>query len=168
MAWCRPSDKLLSEPMMVSLLTHIWVTRPLMSLGKSRWSKVCYREMLSSLLEGACNVGFWGADIQVPWNTSWDLCRTPCHDATQAKAGLSGTWHEAVGHIGRYLFQMVKTTDRYSDVIMGTMASKSPALRIFAQPFIQTQIKENIKAPRHWLLCEEFTCDRWIPRTKGQ
>ena len=28
MAWCRPDDKPLSEPMMVSLLTHICVTRP--------------------------------------------------------------------------------------------------------------------------------------------
>ena len=27
MAWCRPGDKLLYEPMMVSLLTHICVTR---------------------------------------------------------------------------------------------------------------------------------------------
>ena len=34
--------------------------------------------------------------------------------------------------------------------------------------YIQTQIKENIKAPRHWPLCAEFTGDRWIPRTKGQ
>ena len=28
MAWCRPGDKPLSEPMMVTLLTHICVTRP--------------------------------------------------------------------------------------------------------------------------------------------
>ena len=28
MAWRRPGDKPLSEPMMVNLLTHIWVTRP--------------------------------------------------------------------------------------------------------------------------------------------
>ena len=28
--------------------------------------------------------------------------------------------------------------------------------------------KKNIKAPRHWPLCGEFTDDRWIPRTKGQ
>ena len=28
MAWCRSGDKSLSEPMMVSLLTHTWVTRP--------------------------------------------------------------------------------------------------------------------------------------------
>ena len=29
--------------------------------------------------------------------------------------------------------------------------------QLFTQPFIQTQIKENIKAPRHWPLCGEFT-----------
>ena len=34
---------------------------------------------------------------------------------------------------------------------------KSPASRLFTQPFIQVQIKENIKAPRHWPLCGEFT-----------
>ena len=34
--------------------------------------------------------------------------------------------------------------------------------------FIRAQIKENSKAPRHWPLCEEFTGDRWIPRTNGQ
>ena len=28
MAWCRPGDKPLSEPMMIRLLTHICVTRP--------------------------------------------------------------------------------------------------------------------------------------------
>ena len=28
---------------------------------------------------------------------------------------------------------------------------------MFTQPFIQTQIKEYIKAPRHWPLCGEFT-----------
>ena len=27
---------------------------------------------------------------------------------------------------------------------------------------------KNIKAPRHWPLCGEFTGDRWIPRTNGQ
>ena len=45
---------------------------------------------------------------------------------------------------------------------------KSPASRLFTQPFIRAQIKENIKAPRHWPLCGEFTGDRWIPRTNGQ
>ena len=37
----------------------------------------------------------------------------------------------------------------YSDVIMGAIAivSQKPAWRLSTQPFIQTQIKENIKAP---------------------
>ena len=34
MAWCRSGDKPWSEPMMVSLLTHICVTRP-------QWVKAC-------------------------------------------------------------------------------------------------------------------------------
>ena len=56
----------------------------------------------------------------------------------------------------------------YSDVIMTRWCLKSPASRLFVQPFIRAQIKENIKAPRHWPLCGEFTGHRWIPHTKGQ
>ena len=33
---------------------------------------------------------------------------------------------------------------------------KSPASRLFTQQFIQAQIKENIKSPRHWPLCGEL------------
>ena len=33
----------------------------------------------------------------------------------------------------------------------------STAPRLFTQLFIQAEIKENIKAPRHWPLCGEFT-----------
>ena len=40
---------------------------------------------------------------------------------------------------------------------MGAIASQTPVSRLFTQPFIQTQIKENAKAPRHWPLCGEFT-----------
>ena len=32
----------------------------------------------------------------------------------------------------------------------------------------QANYNENIKAPRCWSLCGEFTCPRWIPHTKGQ
>ena len=45
---------------------------------------------------------------------------------------------------------------------------KSPAWRLLTQRFIQAQIKENTKAPRHWHSCGEFTGGRWITRTKGQ
>ena len=30
---------------------------------------------------------------------------------------------------------------------------KSPASRLFCQPFVYVHMKENIKAPRHWSLC---------------
>ena len=51
----------------------------------------------------------------------------------------------------------------YSDLIMGAMSS-----RFFAQTFVQAQIKENIKAPRHRPLWVEFTGDRWISLAKCQ
>ena len=35
--------------------------------------------------------------------------------------------------------------------------------RLFTQTFVQVQIKENIKAPRHWPFLGEFTGDRGIP-----
>ena len=53
----------------------------------------------------------------------------------------------------------------YNEVIMSAIA---PASRLFTQPFVQEQIKENIKALRHWTLWGQFTGDRWNPRTKGQ
>ena len=51
----------------------------------------------------------------------------------------------------------------YNDVIMGTMASQITSLTIV----YSAVYSRNIKAPRHWPLCGEFTGDRWIPRTNG-
>ena len=48
---------------------------------------------------------------------------------------------------------------------MSAMASQIIGV---TQPFVQAQIKENIKAPRHWPLWGEFIGDQWIPRTKVQ
>ena len=39
MAWCRPGDKPLSEPMMIILLTHTCVTRP-------QWVNTCWQSPL--------------------------------------------------------------------------------------------------------------------------
>ena len=44
---------------------------------------------------------------------------------------------------------------------------KSPPSPLFAQLLVQAQIKENIKAPRHWSLCGEFFGDRWNSPHKG-
>ena len=48
------------------------------------------------------------------------------------------------------------------------MVSQIPAFRLFGRPFVQAQIKENIKAPRHLPLWGESIGDRWIHLTKGQ
>ena len=40
---------------------------------------------------------------------------------------------------------------------MGAMRLKSPASRLFAQPFVEARIKANIKALLHWPLCGETT-----------
>ena len=52
----------------------------------------------------------------------------------------------------------------YNDVIMGAIASKITSLT--TQQFFHAQIKVDIKDPRHWPLCGEFTGNRRIPRTK--
>ena len=50
--------------------------------------------------------------------------------------------------------------------LWGRWRLKSPASRLFTQPFIQVQIKQNIKTRCHWPLYGEFTGDRRIPRKK--
>ena len=51
---------------------------------------------------------------------------------------------------------------------MKAIASQIPGVSIVYSTVCSDQIKENIKASRHWPLWGEFTGDRWIPRTKGQ
>ena len=63
------------------------------------------------------------------------------------------------------LLMRYNTCDHYSDVIMSTMVSQITSLMIvYLIVYIQAQIKESIKAPRHWSLWGVFTGDR----TKGQ
>ena len=62
MAWHRPGNKPLSEPVMVSLLTHICVTRPQWVNTKSLWP-----QMISSYVH-------WSVDIMK--NGYWDLFRS--------------------------------------------------------------------------------------------
>ena len=56
----------------------------------------------------------------------------------------------------------------YCDVKMSAMVYQITSLTIVCSTVYSVQIKENIKAPRHWPLCGKFTGDRWIPRTNGQ
>ena len=49
---------------------------------------------------------------------------------------------------------------------MSAIASQITTLQLFTQAFIQAQMKENIKVPRHKPLVREFTSERLIPRTQ--
>ena len=57
MAWCRPGDQPLSEPMMVCLLTHICVTRP----QRNKYRCNCILTMLLGLAVNneTYSVTFW-------------------------------------------------------------------------------------------------------------
>ena len=48
--------------------------------------------------------------------------------------------------------EIVPKGSHHGDVIMGAMAFQITSPWLFTQPFIQAQIKENIKVPRHWHL----------------
>ena len=51
----------------------------------------------------------------------------------------------------------------YDDVIMDAIASQITSLAsVYSDVWLDGHQK-NIKAPRHWPLCVEFTGDRWIP-----
>ena len=95
------------------------------------------------------------------------------HDAYLWHKGKISLWFWIFFVNQTPLFKMAGEIPRNLEAI--TMTSwwarwrlKLPAARVFTQSFIQAQIKENIKDPRHWHLWWEFTGDRWIPRTKGQ
>ena len=95
---------------------------------------------------------------------------------TNLKLQLHSSWkNEFNAHTPRILFWFLYSKWPLGISVIITLTSwwarwrlKSQALRLFAQSFIQAQIKENTKAPRHWPLWGEFTGDRWISRTKGQ
>ena len=55
----------------------------------------------------------------------------------------------------------ISVSEHYNDVMMrARWRLKSPAPRLFAQPFVQAQIKENTKALRHWPLWGESISQR--------
>ena len=56
----------------------------------------------------------------------------------------------------KFNFLFLRKGGKYTYSLKSPWRLKSPASRLFTQSFIQTQIKENIKAPRHRHLCGEF------------
>ena len=113
--------------------------------GPEQW-KIC--KYLGPLLDTECDIG---------------RRKGLAYDAYNKLKSLISHKNASTSSKIRRCDAFVSTTflhNHYSDVIM--------ASRLFTQPLIQAQIKENIKAPRHWPLWGESTGGRWIPLTKGQ
>ena len=57
--------------------------------------------------------------------------------------------------------------DLYIDVIMTTMASQITSLTVVYSTVYSDADKKNIKAPRHWHLCGEFTGTGELPAQRA-
>ena len=185
MAWRRPGDKPLSEPMMISLLTHICVTRPQwvkhISFARfwvaiiQRWSPLAgnrkfklpqrfYKFLLNMrICEHINNIVdmFPDSHIQQKY-TSFNYKQDTFVSKfihLRLKPHLSET--NELTHPSTCIYISMTA-------LWARWRLKSPGSRWFTQSFVQAQIKENTKAPRYWPLRGEITGDRWIPRTKGQ
>ena len=101
----------------------------------------------------------------ITWaNIDPDLCR---HMASPSQSDLKHPWeYWSPAWIWRCLFRYLSFVTSFVRITMTServrWRLKSPASSLFTQPFIRAQIKENIKAPRQWPLCNV------IPRTNGQ
>ena len=93
------------------------------------------------------------------------VCSAVCQGADQRKhqnsasltfvRGTSGVCVRNLTHVGftqciMHAYVSCTIPSHYNDVIMGAIASQPTGVSIFAQPFVKAQIKENIKAQRHW------------------
>ena len=92
---------------------------------------------------------------------AWRTCRDAWRDCLLAVSFEVGGSENVPGIPGAC------ATRNFTYLVRGPWRPKSPASRLFTQPFIQVHIKENIKAPRHWPLWGEFTGDRWIPAQRA-
>ena len=95
----------------------------------------------------------------------------PLHDSPRHGSANASVVFELQYHTTKYEHYFALSLEWFISITMTLWCAwwrlKSPASPLFTQTFIQAQIKENVKAPRHWPLCGEFTGDRWIPRTKA-
>ena len=87
MAWCRPGDKPLSEPMMVSSLTHICVTRPqwVKKHASSCWFLMTQLRNLRKSSKQVCVTWTRHQDtILRKWCRKWVAADCGCYEAVWA------------------------------------------------------------------------------------
>ena len=113
-----------------------------------------YRTLLNVFIQSCHNQYLSVTNDVVSWQQdfpSWCTMqiRRPIYCMTDNNWCL--TYDKLRGLCCYYAFNITVTSS------WARMRLKLPASRLFTQPFIQAQIKEHIKAPRHRPLCGEFT-----------
>ena len=94
MAWRRPGDKPLSEPMMVSSLMHICVTRP-------QWVKCLMRVIIWALSNFICETN----------RLLWHLCRKPINIFNFFAAGVAIYIYKIDNHYSRLGYKILWTDE---------------------------------------------------------
>ena len=101
-------------------------------------------------LDPQYHISHWGSTIL----GDSTLCKTWTCTCRQGSASVTPLY---------YVYAVALFTGgftHYVDAIMTTMASQITSLTVVYSNVYQAQIKENIKAPRHWPLCGEFPAQR--------
>ena len=128
-------------------------------LSNLRMTKQCYIRMLQLLafaLKFDRRIGSYATETPVKIQSDHTILNT--HFA-------ASSYYENL----RYgISSNTRMAQHYGDVIMSTKTSQITSVSIVYPTVCSTQIKEDIKAPRHWPLWGEFTSHRRIPRAKGQ
>ena len=103
MAWRRPGDKPLSEPMMVSLLTHMCVTRPQWGSGTLYWwvLRYCFRAYGTKVLRSSYGVA---QCLQPTGNNG--IITNSCSDLRWSTSTLQVKYIDMVAHPMLYYYTM--------------------------------------------------------------
>ena len=155
-------DKFVKESVSVQAWGYTWFTM-------SVWMSICH--FVSPIWQ--IHLKFAMVITHDMKDVSW-RCLTFVFNKISKSEYLMNSWNneillDSVGYGNTFLWEsyLCFLPAHYDDLIMTEMASHITSLTIVCSTF-HAQMKENIKAPRHWPLWGEFTGDRWIPRTKGQ
>ena len=129
-----------SRPWIQDITFYSYIA-PTIGATDQQWSKLLFKPT-NTYPWSTCNLGTLIARFMGPtWGPS---------GADRTQVGLMmAPWH-------------------YDDAIIGAMASQINSLTIVYLTVHSGADQRNIKVPRHWPLCREFTGDRWIPRPNGQ
>ena len=124
--------------------------------GPTRWRGPGPLPLSTSTVVSRRMMGPWGVLLSVgPVRSSialptlWSVVFRPLGPGTIVGPGPSHQRHAGSHRLLGLTITLTSSWPRWR--------LKSPASRLFTQSLIRAQMKENIKAPRHWPLCGEFT-----------